>query len=157
MVRLFRNHGFVLEPGNLTMIRWLKRLILTVAAVAMGTAAVFAQDTGAITSGNWEDSSIWTSGTVPGSSNNVYIGSSYPTGSATTATVTLTASESAANVYLGDNSSFVPPFATGTLNLGNNSLGRITTAGSVTNYTDPTIVGPAFMTAGPDGAMWFTI
>jgi len=104
------------------MIRWLKRLILTVAAVAMGTAAVFAQDTGAITSGNWEDSSIWTSGTVPGSSNNVYIGSSYPTGSATTATVTLTASESAANVYLGDNSSFVPPFATGTLNLGNNSL-----------------------------------
>ena len=33
---------------------------------------------------------------------------------------------------------------------------RITTDGVVTNYTDPTIDGPIDITAGPDGAMWFT-
>ena len=41
-------------------------------------------------------------------------------------------------------------------NYGNNSIGRITTAGVVTNYTDPGISEPAGIAAGPDGAMWFT-
>ena len=41
-------------------------------------------------------------------------------------------------------------------NKGNNSIGRITTAGVVTNYTDPSINEPEGITAGPDGALWFT-
>ena len=36
------------------------------------------------------------------------------------------------------------------------SIGRITTAGVVTTYTDPGIDGPVGITAGPDGALWFT-
>jgi hypothetical protein len=41
-------------------------------------------------------------------------------------------------------------------NAGNNSIGRITTSGVVTNYTSPTISDPDAIAAGPDGAMWFT-
>jgi hypothetical protein len=41
-------------------------------------------------------------------------------------------------------------------NSGNNSIGRITTAEVVTNYTDPTIDVPEGITAGLDGALWFT-
>jgi hypothetical protein len=80
------------------------------------TVPAFAQ-TGANTTGSWENSSIWTGGTVPNSSTNVYIGSTYPTGAAGTATVTLTADESADNVYVGYGSP-----TTGTLNLGGNTL-----------------------------------
>jgi glucose/arabinose dehydrogenase len=38
----------------------------------------------------------------------------------------------------------------------NASIGRITTAGVVTNYTDPSITDPSAIAAGPDGALWFT-
>ncbi len=41
-------------------------------------------------------------------------------------------------------------------NAGNNSIGRITTAGVVTNYTGTGIIDPEGITAGPDGALWFT-
>ena len=41
-------------------------------------------------------------------------------------------------------------------NEGNNSIGRITTAGVVTNYTGTGIDDPQSITAGPDGALWFT-
>ena len=54
-----------------------------------------------MTSGNWENGSTWTTGIPPGSSNNVYIGSIYPPGAAGTATVSLTASEFAKDVFLG--------------------------------------------------------
>ena len=37
-----------------------------------------------------------------------------------------------------------------------NSIGRITTAGVVTNYTGTGISNPSGITAGPDGALWFT-
>src|SRR5260370_16409962 len=40
-------------------------------------------------------------------------------------------------------------------NHGNNSIGRITTAGAGTNYTDPSITSPYGIAAGPDGALWF--
>ena len=40
--------------------------------------------------------------------------------------------------------------------LGDNSIGRITTAGVVTNYTGTGINGPLGITTGPDGALWFT-
>jgi hypothetical protein len=54
--------------------RWIKQLAFAVYALTMAGAAI-AQDTGATGSENWEDSSIRTYGTVPGSSFNVYIGS----------------------------------------------------------------------------------
>ena len=41
-------------------------------------------------------------------------------------------------------------------NYGNNSIGRITTSGAVTNYTGPGIGDPDQIVAGPDGALWFT-
>jgi hypothetical protein len=41
-------------------------------------------------------------------------------------------------------------------NAGSNSIGRITTSGTVTSYTSTTIRSPAGITAGPDGALWFT-
>src|SRR5229473_1064862 len=41
-------------------------------------------------------------------------------------------------------------------NYGNGSIGRITTAGKVTTYTDPSISLPYGIAAGPDGALWFT-
>ena len=40
--------------------------------------------------------------------------------------------------------------------LGNNTIGRITTGGAVTNYTGTGISGPSGIAAGPDGALWFT-
>jgi virginiamycin B lyase len=39
---------------------------------------------------------------------------------------------------------------------GNNSIGRITTSGTVTSYTGPGISQPDGITTGPDGALWFT-
>jgi hypothetical protein len=98
---------------------WLKLIIVASVGLAVGGvgAGAWAQDVGAVSSGNWNTGSIWTSGTVPGSSNNVYIGSTYPSGSAATATVTLTQNQAAQNVYLGYGAG-----TSGTLNLGNNTL-----------------------------------
>jgi hypothetical protein len=68
----------------------------------MITGAAAAQDTGAMASGNWTDPTIWTTGVIPVSSNNVYIGSTIPTGAASSATVTISsADELASNLYLG--------------------------------------------------------
>ncbi|MGD0379803.1 MAG: hypothetical protein ABSC30_07445 [Acidimicrobiales bacterium] len=39
---------------------------------------------------------------------------------------------------------------------GSASIGRITTSGVVTSYTDPSITSPGAITSGPDGALWFT-
>ncbi len=41
-------------------------------------------------------------------------------------------------------------------NNGNDSIGRITTGGVVTNYTGTGITNPQGIAAGPDGALWFT-
>ena len=41
-------------------------------------------------------------------------------------------------------------------NVVSNSIGRITTAGVVSNYTGPGINDPEGITVGPDGALWFT-
>ena len=42
------------------------------------------------------------------------------------------------------------------INSYNDTIGRITTAGVVTNYTDSSIQAPGAITPGPDGALWFT-
>ena len=36
------------------------------------------------------------------------------------------------------------------------SIGRLTTDGTVSNYTDPSISNPQGIAVGPDGALWFT-
>ena len=41
-------------------------------------------------------------------------------------------------------------------NPGNDSIGRISTSGTITFFTDPRIIGPGSIVAGPDGALWFT-
>ena len=41
-------------------------------------------------------------------------------------------------------------------NYGNSSIGRITTAGVVTNYTSADISAPLGIATGSDGALWFT-
>jgi virginiamycin B lyase len=41
-------------------------------------------------------------------------------------------------------------------NPGNNSIGRITTTGTVTNYKGHGIADPEGIITGPDGALWFT-
>src|SRR5487761_1789928 len=41
-------------------------------------------------------------------------------------------------------------------NFENNTIGRITTSGTITSYTGPGISEPYGITAGPDGALWFT-
>jgi virginiamycin B lyase len=38
----------------------------------------------------------------------------------------------------------------------NNSIGRITTSGTISNYTDPSIDMPIWIAAGSDGALWFS-
>ena len=97
---------------------WVLRLVcLSAALVIVDSSATLAQDVGAVTSGNWNTGSTWTTGTPPGSSNNVYIGSTYPSAAAKTATVTLTQAQSANNVYLGYGNG-----SNGTLDLAGNSL-----------------------------------
>ena len=92
-------------------------LALVTTLLAATAAPVFGQDVGAVASGNWNTGSIWTTGTVPGSSNNVFIGSTVPSGTAATATVTLTQAQSAANVVLGNGNG-----TNGTLDLAGNVL-----------------------------------
>ncbi len=94
------------------------RISLGFLVLAAWAGPAQAQEVGAISSGNWETASIWTTGSVPGSSNNVFIGSNNtPVGAASTATVTLTASEEANYLYLGYGSG-----DSGTLVLGSNKL-----------------------------------
>ena len=42
------------------------------------------------------------------------------------------------------------------INLGDNSIGRITTSGVIRDFSAPTISDPGGIVAGPDGALWFT-
>jgi hypothetical protein len=58
-------------------------------------------DTGAVANGDWSNAATWTNG-VPGASDNVYIGSTAPTGAAAAATVALSQNSSAGNVFLGN-------------------------------------------------------
>ena len=37
-----------------------------------------------------------------------------------------------------------------------NNIGRITTSGIITEYPVPTANSYLYITAGPDGALWFT-
>ena len=96
-----------------------------------------AQATGAKATGVWNDSSIWTLGTVPGGANDVYIGSlsPAPVGSATDATVTLTQDQSAYRLYLGNGNG-----AHGTLDLAGHKLAIVESlyldSGSTINHAN---------------------
>jgi hypothetical protein len=92
------------------------RNILAAIFLTAGTTCL-AGDFGAITNGNWTNASTWTPASIPGANDDVYIGSTYPIGSAAAATVILVQNQSAGNVYLGFDSG-----TAGTLNLGNYKL-----------------------------------
>jgi hypothetical protein len=77
--------------------------------------------TGAAGNGDWSSTATWTNG-VPASTDNAYIGATYPAGSAATAAVTLNQNSSAGDVLLGND-----PGTTGTLDLSGLSL----TAGNI--------------------------
>jgi len=77
-----------------------------------------AADFGAKTNGNWNSSTTWTPiGGPPGASDVAYIGSTFPSGAAATATVLLTQNQQANTVVLGYGAA-----TSGTLNLGNFNL-----------------------------------
>ena len=87
-------------------------LLLLAAATARAT------DYGAATSsGTWSNVAAWTPAGIPAAADNVFIGSNYPGGAAASASVVLAQSQSASNVFLGNNSG-----DNGTLNLGNYNL-----------------------------------
>lgn len=83
------------------MSRWTKSAALAWALLTLCGVAARGDEIGAVTSGNWNDTSTWTPGQVPGAIDNVYIGGNNPIGSAMTATVTLTQVEAASNLILG--------------------------------------------------------
>jgi hypothetical protein len=88
-----------------------------VLAAICGQPAARAADFGAKTSGNWNSSATWTPTGVPGLNDVAGIGSTYPNGAATSATVLLTQNQQANTVYLGYGAG-----TSGTLNLGNFNL-----------------------------------
>jgi hypothetical protein len=93
------------------------KAVLTIILTCAWASSASATDYGAVASGNWSTASTW-GGSVPTSSDNAFIGSNnYPTGAATTATLTLSQNVIINNVYLGNFSS-----GTGTLNLSNFTL-----------------------------------
>ena len=78
------------------------RLILFVGCLMAPTQAVQAQeDVAAIVNGNWNNAATWTAGGPPGVTQNAYVGSNSPVGAAAVATVTLTTSQSAQDLHLG--------------------------------------------------------
>jgi hypothetical protein len=97
----------------------LKKRFIFISSACMAALATpaFAQNIPAKASGNWEDPSVWAGNVVPNSSNNVYIGATDPAGAVTTASVTLTANESAIDIHVG----YGTP-CNGTLNLNGHSL-----------------------------------
>jgi hypothetical protein len=97
------------------MSRWIKRLALVGVIWAAAGSGASAQDVYAIANGSWNSASTWNTGTVPGSSNNVFIGSTAP--GVAIVTVNLTQSQTASNLTVGNGSS-----TSGTLALGSNTL-----------------------------------
>ncbi len=95
--------------------------VVVLATILVGfslSAKAVAQDFGAVANGNWSIAATWTPvGGPPGPGQNAFIGSSFPAGSAVTATVTLTANQSVQDVHLGQS-----PGNNGTLNLAGNVL-----------------------------------
>ena len=106
----------VVQQGECAMKRRFRPLLGLMTMGCLACAAV-RSGTGAKGSGSGALPRSGRAATVPNSSNNVYIGSTYPTGAAAVATVTLTANESASYVYLGNGSG-----TGGTLDLAGNTL-----------------------------------
>ena len=78
----------------------------------------YAADVGAIVAiGNWTAPLSWSTNAVPISTDDVYIGSTYPASSVSSSTISLTQNQSARNVFLGFGNS-----TSGTVALGNFDL-----------------------------------
>jgi uncharacterized Zn ribbon protein len=99
----------------------MKHLTLTaslLAAVAAAPATQAQTSYGAVGNGGWSDPATWTpAGGPPAAADDASIGTNTPSGSAATATVTLTGATSADEVYLGRGSG-----TNGTLDLNGNVL-----------------------------------
>jgi PEP-CTERM motif len=100
------------------MVALRRSVIATLLIVLLGVPPGIAApgDTGAAGNGDWSSAATWTNG-APGARANAYVGTSYPTGAAATASLTLSQNSSAGIVYLGFGSG-----NTGTLNLGGFTL-----------------------------------
>jgi len=94
--------------------RWFPSTLAMVLGI-VGARDAMATDYGAVTDGTWGNAATWTASGVPGGSDNAFLGSSYPPGSAAAATVTLDADESIETLFLGNDSN-------GTLNLAGHQL-----------------------------------
>jgi hypothetical protein len=94
-------------------------LIVTaaVAALLSSTAPASAGDIGAIANGNWNSVNTWSGGTIPGLSDNAFIGSTTPAGALATAVVSLIQDTTAGSVYLGHDTG-----TSGTLALGDSTF-----------------------------------
>ncbi len=106
--------------------------VLVVALLVLPTGTATAADTGAMANGDWSSDATWTNG-VPGAKDNAYIGSTYPTGCAQTATVTMSQNTSAGNVDLGYGSGTTGALDLNgfTLTANNLNLGQNGGAGSI--------------------------
>src|SRR5262245_28826422 len=101
--------------------RQLRAALILLAGLGMAalgdSPAARADDLSAKTNGHWRPSSTWTPSGVPGLNDNVYIGTTYPSGAVSTTTVNLTHNQQARVVNLGYGTG-----SSGTLNLGNFNL-----------------------------------
>ncbi len=96
----------------------LGRLILIATLTNLGSASARAGDlVGALTSGGWNDPTIWTTSTTPVAADDVYLGSDYPSGASQVVTVSLRHDQSAHDLYLGFNNN-----GQATLDLGDSRL-----------------------------------
>lgn len=132
-------------------------LLTGLALAALGRPpAARAADFGAKTNGNWSSATTWTPNGVPGSSDTAYIGSTFPNGAASSATVLLTQNQQANTVYLGNGAG-----TSGTLNLGdsvltttnNLYLGYNGGTGTITRGTGSLNIGYSLVLSGSTLAM----
>jgi hypothetical protein len=95
----------------------MNRPYLHLAAVAAAllsiTASASAADIGAVANGNWNSVNTWSSESIPGTSDNAFIGSTTPNTALAIAVVSLIQDTTAGNVYLGHDTG-----TSGTLALG---------------------------------------
>jgi hypothetical protein len=89
------------------------RIVCTTVLLALAPTAS-ATDTGAVGNGDWSSAATWTNG-VPGASDSAFIGSTYPSGAAANAVVTLSGNSTVGNVSLGNDGA-------GTLDLAGSTL-----------------------------------
>ena len=136
-----------------------------VAALSLAAPpAARADDIGAAQSGSWSSPATWLNAKVPGAADTAFVGSTYPSGSASSATVMLAQNQAVNDLYLGNQSGTAGvlnlngyQLTTGTLRLGwGGSSGAITRTGggtlsvAGTTFVDGTVAGTSLAFAAGD-------